>query len=67
MILDCMTWQVTLLNGFKMFTDRLLITKQNDFNYFRGNQYTKIKLLMVKLKLLLHNMKFDTLSNGRIV
>ena len=41
----------------------------NDFNYFRGNQYTKNKIgkdgkIEVVTK---DNMKYDTLSNGRIV
>ena len=41
----------------------------NDFNYFRGNQYTKNKIgkdgkvEMVTLK----TIKFDTLSNGKII
>ena len=41
----------------------------NDFNYFRGNQYTKNKIgsdgkVEIVTK---ENMKYDTLSNGRIV
>jgi len=41
----------------------------NDFNYFRGNQYTKNKIgkdgkIEVVTK---ENIKYDTLSNGRIV
>ncbi len=41
----------------------------NDFNYFRGNQYTKNKIgsdgkIEVVTK---DNIKYDTLSNGRIV
>lgn len=41
----------------------------NDFNYFRGNQYTKNKIgedgkLEIVTK---DNMKFDTLSNGKVV
>ena len=41
----------------------------NDFNYFRGNQYTKNKIgedgkVEIVTK---DNMKYDTLSNGRIV
>ena len=41
----------------------------NDFNYFRGNQYTKNKIgkdgkVEIVTK---ENIKYDTLSNGRIV
>ena len=41
----------------------------NDFNYFRGNQYTKNKIgkdgkLEIVTK---ENMKYDTLSNGRVI
>ena len=41
----------------------------NDFNYFRGNQYTKNKIgedgkVEIVTK---DNMKYDTLSNGRII
>lgn len=41
----------------------------NDFNYFRGNQYTKNKIgADGKLEIVTKdNMKFDTLSNGKIV
>ena len=41
----------------------------NDFNYFRGNQYTKNKIgADGKVEIVTAaNMKFDTLSNGRIV
>ena len=43
--------------------------EMNDFNYFRGNQYTKNKIgkdgkIEVVTK---ETMKYDTLSNGRIV
>lgn len=41
----------------------------NDFNYFRGNQYTKNKIgADGKVEIVTAaNMKFDTLSNGRII
>ncbi|MBQ0909404.1 gliding motility lipoprotein GldJ [Flavobacterium sp. F-328] len=41
----------------------------NDFNYFRGNQYTKNKIgADGKVEIVTKaNMKFDTLSNGRII
>ncbi|TDE51447.1 gliding motility lipoprotein GldJ [Flavobacterium sp. GT3P67] len=41
----------------------------NDFNYFRGNQYTKNKIgADGKVEIITAtNMKFDTLSNGKIV
>ncbi|WP_426063376.1 gliding motility lipoprotein GldJ [Flavobacterium sp. DSP2-3-1] len=41
----------------------------NDFNYFRGNQYTKNKIGSDgKVEIVTKdNMKYDTLSNGRIV
>jgi gliding motility-associated lipoprotein GldJ len=41
----------------------------NDFNYFRGNQYTKNKIgADGKVEIVTKdNMKYDTLSNGRII
>lgn len=41
----------------------------NDFNYYRGNQYTKNKIgADGKVEMVTAaNMKFDTLSNGKIV
>ncbi|MFV8347112.1 gliding motility lipoprotein GldJ [Flavobacterium sp. ZB4P13] len=41
----------------------------NDFNYYRGNQYTKNKIgADGKVEIVTAaNMKFDTLSNGKIV
>jgi gliding motility-associated lipoprotein GldJ len=41
----------------------------NDFNYFRGNQYTKNKIGKDgKIELVTKdNIKYDTLSNGRII
>jgi hypothetical protein len=51
-----------------MFIDQLLITKSNDFNYFRGNQYTKNKIGRWKSgNRYLETMKKDTLSNGKII
>ena len=43
--------------------------ESNDFNYFRGNQYTKNKIgsdgkVEIVTK---ENMKYDTLSNGRVM
>ena len=47
----------------------LIDNEANDFNYFRGNQYTKNKIgADGKIEIVTkENMKFDTLSNGRIV
>lgn len=47
----------------------LIDNEANDFNYFRGNQYTKNKIgADGKVEIVTkENMKFDTLSNGRIV
>ena len=47
----------------------IIDNEANDFNYFRGNQYTKNKIgedgkVEIVTK---DNMKFDTLSNGRII
>lgn len=47
----------------------IIDNEANDFNYFRGNQYTKNKIgkegkIEVVTK---ENIKYDTLSNGRIV
>lgn len=47
----------------------IIDNEANDFNYFRGNQYTKNKIgkdgkIEVVTK---DNIKYDTLSNGRIV
>jgi gliding motility-associated lipoprotein GldJ len=41
----------------------------NDFNYFRGNQYTKNKIGQDgKIEIVTkENIKYDTLSNGRII
>ncbi|MFV8332997.1 gliding motility lipoprotein GldJ [Flavobacterium sp.] len=47
----------------------IIDNEANDFNYFRGNQYTKNKIgADGKIEIVTAaNMKFDTLSNGRIV
>ncbi|MFV8339991.1 gliding motility lipoprotein GldJ [Flavobacterium sp. LB3P21] len=47
----------------------IIDNEANDFNYFRGNQYTKNKIgADGKVEIVIkENMKFDTLSNGRIV
>ncbi|RDI49521.1 gliding motility lipoprotein GldJ [Flavobacterium glaciei] len=47
----------------------IIDNEANDFNYFRGNQYTKNKIgADGKVEIVTkENMKFDTLSNGRIV
>ena len=47
----------------------IIDNEANDFNYFRGNQYTKNKIgADGKIEIVTkENMKFDTLSNGRIV
>ncbi|TDD73714.1 gliding motility lipoprotein GldJ [Flavobacterium caseinilyticum] len=47
----------------------IIDNEANDFNYFRGNQYTKNKIgedgkIEIVTK---DNMKFDTLSNGKVV
>ncbi|CAM4148497.1 MULTISPECIES: gliding motility lipoprotein GldJ [Flavobacterium] len=47
----------------------IIDNEANDFNYFRGNQYTKNKIgpdgkIEIVTK---DNMKFDTLSNGKII
>ncbi|RTY86639.1 gliding motility lipoprotein GldJ [Flavobacterium sp. RSP49] len=47
----------------------IIDNEANDFNYFRGNQYTKNKIgedgkVEIVTK---DNMKFDTLSNGKII
>lgn len=47
----------------------IIDNESNDFNYFRGNQYTKNKIgedgkVEIVTK---ENMKYDTLSNGRII
>ena len=47
----------------------IIDNESNDFNYFRGNQYTKNKIgndgkIEIVTK---DNIKYDTLSNGRIV
>jgi gliding motility-associated lipoprotein GldJ len=43
--------------------------ESNDFNYFRGNQYTKNKIgADGKVEIVTkENMKYDTLSNGRVM
>jgi hypothetical protein len=43
MILVCMIWRVTLLNGLRMYID-IIDNEANDFNYFRGNKYSKNKI-----------------------
>jgi gliding motility-associated lipoprotein GldJ len=47
----------------------IIDNESNDFNYFRGNRYTKkIKLVqMVKEIVTLETMKKDILSNGKII
>ena len=47
----------------------IIDNEANDFNYYRGNQYTKNKIgADGKIEIVTkENMKFDTLSNGRIV
>ncbi len=47
----------------------IIDNEANDFNYYRGNQYTKNKIgADGKIEIVTAaNMKFDTLSNGRIV
>ena len=47
----------------------IIDNESNDFNYFRGNQYTKNKIgADGKVEIVTkENMKYDTLSNGRIV
>ncbi len=47
----------------------IIDNEANDFNYFRGNQYTKNKIgADGKVEIVTAaNMEFDTLSNGRIV
>jgi gliding motility-associated lipoprotein GldJ len=47
----------------------IIDNESNDFNYFRGNQYTKNKIgkdgkIQVVTK---ENIKYDTLSNGKII
>jgi gliding motility-associated lipoprotein GldJ len=47
----------------------IIDNEANDFNYFRGNKYTKNKIgADGKVEIVTkENMKFDTLSNGRII
>lgn len=47
----------------------LIDNESNDFNYFRGNLYTKNKIgADGKVEIVTkENMKYDTLSNGRII
>lgn len=47
----------------------IIDNEANDFNYFRGNLYTKNKIgADGKIEIVTKdNMKFDTLSNGRII
>ncbi|OAB27709.1 protein involved in gliding motility GldJ [Flavobacterium fryxellicola] len=47
----------------------IIDNEANDFNYFRGNQYTKNKIgADGKVEIVTKdNMKYDTLSNGRII
>lgn len=47
----------------------LVDNESNDFNYFRGNLYTKNKIgADGKVEIVTkENMKYDTLSNGRII
>ncbi|MFV5694759.1 gliding motility lipoprotein GldJ [Flavobacterium sp. LB3P122] len=47
----------------------IIDNESNDFNYFRGNQYTKNKIgADGKVEIVTAaNMKYDTLSNGRII
>lgn len=47
----------------------IIDNEANDFNYYRGNQYTKNKIgADGKIEIVTAaNMEFDTLSNGRIV
>ncbi|MFV7235065.1 gliding motility lipoprotein GldJ [Flavobacterium sp. ZB4R12] len=47
----------------------IIDNESNDFNYFRGNQYTKNKIgADGKVEIVTkENMKYDTLSNGRII
>jgi gliding motility-associated lipoprotein GldJ len=47
----------------------IIDNEANDFNYFRGNQYTKNKIGSDgKVEIVTKdNMKYDTLSNGRII
>nr|WP_314898442.1 gliding motility lipoprotein GldJ [uncultured Flavobacterium sp.] len=47
----------------------IIDNEANDFNYFRGNQYTKNKIgADGKVEIVTAaNMKYDTLSNGRII
>ncbi|HEX9151033.1 MAG TPA: gliding motility lipoprotein GldJ, partial [Flavobacterium sp.] len=47
----------------------IIDNESNDFNYFRGNQYTKNKIgADGKVEIVTkENMKYDTLSNGRIL
>ena len=47
----------------------MIDNESNDFNYFRGNQYTKNKIgADGKVEIVTKdNIKYDTLSNGRII
>jgi gliding motility-associated lipoprotein GldJ len=47
----------------------IIDNEANDFNYFRGNMYTKNKIgADGKVEIVTkENMKYDTLSNGRVV
>jgi gliding motility-associated lipoprotein GldJ len=47
----------------------IIDNEANDFNYFRGNMYTKNKIgADGKIEIVTKdNMKYDTLSNGRVV
>ncbi|MFE3872117.1 gliding motility lipoprotein GldJ [Flavobacterium sp. ZS1P70] len=47
----------------------IIDNESNDFNYFRGNQYTKNKIgADGKVEIVTKdNMKYDTLSNGRVM
>jgi hypothetical protein len=50
-----------------MCTVPIIDNEANDFNYFRGNKYSKIKLVLTVEIVTLETMKRDTLSNGKII
>ena len=62
-----MIWEEMWLNGWQTYTVLVLDDELSDFNYFRGNVYTKNKigedgkLVVVDA----HSITYDTLSNGR--
>ena len=68
MVTDCTIWLEMLQNGWQTFISPIVDDEFSDFNYFRGNQYTKELdwRTMVRVKIVTaDSIVYDTLNNGK--